>query len=571
MCLTGPSTWGKKVGRKWEQQQTKNKTTDGNPSAGDEQHGRTEEMAPLLVAAPVMDGDLLVNTAGEDVLLAAPGQVDNNTLMETSGPTAAAPAAATTTATTIVGRKKHARHRPAANSSKSDGMKRKVSRVESLRNLFLRPSHRPSRPASPVTMEPVQPMKTAEPVPKVMIDAPDVIQEAQQRSLSLEDVSASSSPSTVESGPDVMMTVGDSKKSHFPHSFIRSRRPLLMLPTLVGSNSTDNTSPKSSSASCDDLTDSSAEQPQHVRYRSVVNVSDDGGRDDFKLVRRKRSFSLATLPVSASEAAQQQTSARSEESGYESDSTRHGSESPRRISPPADSPNSIHVSFVSSLPAKLEDDEEHVKNRTDEEKLSLDDNSSLDILPSESGKQKMDRCCNCRCKSQPDGIDSLTVNQRPNSWMGQTRQGRHLPVITEATLAGSRYVRSSSLDRKKFQNPSILMEIGSLGTETLLLDQPDSIKTTAAESLVQLRTTCPASLPPTRPASAQPRQFKMLRLVKGETGELGIYIKKKPSPDSGSVGYVIAGIEPGALAHRYSKECGPWQHSSCKTNYNLLL
>jgi hypothetical protein len=42
----------------------------------------------------------------------------------------------------------------------------------------------------------------------------------------------------------------------------------------------------------------------------------------------------------------------------------------------------------------------------------------------------------------------------------------------------------------------------------------------------------------------------MLRLVKGETGELGIYIKKKPSPDSGSVGYVIAGIEPGALAHR---------------------
>lgn len=46
------------------------------------------------------------------------------------------------------------------------------------------------------------------------------------------------------------------------------------------------------------------------------------------------------------------------------------------------------------------------------------------------------------------------------------------------------------------------------------------------------------------------RQFKMLRLVKGETGELGIYIKKKSSPDSGSVGYVIAGIEPGALAHR---------------------
>ena len=52
------------------------------------------------------------------------------------------------------------------------------------------------------------------------------------------------------------------------------------------------------------------------------------------------------------------------------------------------------------------------------------------------------------------------------------------------------------------------------------------------------------------PPTAFDRQFKMLRLVKGDNGELGIYIKKKPSPDSGSLGYVIADIEPGALADR---------------------
>jgi hypothetical protein len=139
-----------------------------------------------------------------------------------------------------------------------------------------------------------------------------------------------------------------------------------------------------------------------------------------------------------------------------------------------------------------------------------------------------------------------------------SRSPRLLPVISDSAQAG-RYARSSSLDRKKWLQPSVLVEIASAS------HMNDAMNQMAAASLPPGYAAQIVTQQPPRPSSSfayapqhqtqqqqqQPqRQFKMLRLVKGETGELGIYIKKKPSPDSGSVGYVIAGIEPGALAHR---------------------
>ncbi len=528
----GPSTWGKKVGRKWDHQ---NRNSNKMTASSDAQV--TDDAAPLII---------MTDETHPPLPPPPPEVMENETTLMIDGPSV----------------KKQQRHRPAVKDVL--GTKRKVSRVESLRNLFLRPSrsiaHHPHQTSSvqqrqqPPGSRVITVHQNVEPPPSSsvpMIDpSPDVIQDAKlksnnsirssppiNRSLSLENVSAGSALSLA---PEV--TLEDVKKSHFPHSFIRSaRRPL------TDTTPPSSTSPKSgelSSTSCNDLiipssTDSSTQTGNSVRYRSVINVSrvhyddeedDHGSHEDFRLVRRKRSFSLAALPVSTSEAVQQQnkcssSSRSSEESGYESDSTRHGSESPRRNSPAAsDQSSSIHVSFVSSLK-----NEDRVHNKTDEEKISLDDIFQKD--PPSSGTK--DRCCNC--------LQSDDANlKRPSSRIGEAtlRPGRHLPVISEAALAG-RYVRSSSLDRKKWQTPSVLMEIGS-GPESLLLDQDYSL----------LETACPVSLPAVhhRP---NPKQFKMLRLVKGETGELGIYIKKKPSPDSGSLGYVIAGIEPGALAHRY--------------------
>lgn len=552
------------------------------------------------------------------------------------------------------------RCRPAVVNNKT-GAKRRVSRVESLRNLFLR-SSKPSSSSMMARAELVPaaqqqqhhsqltPQQVPSPAPLYpLMMAPDVIQDAQKkniliressvntigsnrlmplpnRSISLENVSASSSSSVMG---DIQSNVAGtvSKKSHFPYSFIRSRlhRPLLSssceaeVETASNSSSSNGNNnnnkhhpsnqvvacSKSGSelnanatASCDDLIKETARQSSHpdlqlasIRYRSVVNVRQNQQEETFKLVRRKRSFSLAALPLSAAEATQQQTSSanshRSEESGYESDATRNGYESPRRTSADngkPDAASSIHVSFVSSLKSMEQEPElaghqraaalrptpTPTKNRPMDhhqvDTFSLD--GDFDMLDGRLSQQQQHRCCNCRCNNNSQQSDKpptvmFGVAQLRTLETAGSRSPRHLPVISDSAQA-SRYARSSSLDRKKWLQPSILVEIGSASHINDAMNQM-----TAAASLPPGYATQHITQQPPRPSSsfayapqyqtqqqAQPqqqqpqRQFKMLRLVKGETGELGIYIKKKPSPDSGSVGYVIAGIEPGALAHR---------------------
>ena len=515
------------------------------------------------------------------------------------------------------------RYRPAVVNNKA-GAKRRVSRVESLRNLFLRssrPSPSSSSPsitpavlmapaAAAAAIESIQPQQevitvSPSPVPsaagKMLADAPDVIQEAQKniltrggsnnrmmqpnRSISLENVSAGGIMET----PDVAGTAsssssnGNSKKSHFPYSFIRSRlhRPLLSSCEAASVPQTKS-GELAATASCDDLMTETARQSHpdlqlaSIRYRSVVSVSQEDG--PFKLVRRKRSFSLAALPISSSEATQTHMSARSEESGYESDSTRNGSESPRRTSADNGKPDpaSIHVSFVSSLKSADETDRarQTAPTPTQNHRPVEADKFSLDGDFEGSPGQQHSRCCNCRCSNNQQADNGKQQSRRMDvqSSVVQLRametggsRSRHLPVISDATQA-SRYARSSSLDRKKWLQSSVLVEIGGHNdTETLLLDRQayssSSTTTTVATTSLPPGLAAQHLSQPPRPSSSfayaplynqqqQQRQFKMLRLVKGETGELGIYIKKKPSPDSGSVGYVIAGIEPGALAHR---------------------
>jgi hypothetical protein len=68
----------------------------------------------------------------------------------------------------------------------------------------------------------------------------------------------------------------------------------------------------------------------------------------------------------------------------------------------------------------------------------------------------------------------------------------------------------------------------------------------------------PVSLPPIPSAQGAPsglpvthnKQYRMIRLVKDESGGLGILITKKRGPDGSMQGYVIAHIEPGGVADR---------------------
>lgn len=59
----------------------------------------------------------------------------------------------------------------------------------------------------------------------------------------------------------------------------------------------------------------------------------------------------------------------------------------------------------------------------------------------------------------------------------------------------------------------------------------------------------PASLPPL-PASSTNKQFRLLRLHKDATRELGILITLKRPIDGSAHGYVIGHVEPGGVADR---------------------
>ena len=58
------------------------------------------------------------------------------------------------------------------------------------------------------------------------------------------------------------------------------------------------------------------------------------------------------------------------------------------------------------------------------------------------------------------------------------------------------------------------------------------------------------SPPPSSTSSSPAKSFKMLRLRKGTTEELGIIISKKRNPNKGTTGYVIAHIEPDGLINK---------------------
>ncbi len=67
----------------------------------------------------------------------------------------------------------------------------------------------------------------------------------------------------------------------------------------------------------------------------------------------------------------------------------------------------------------------------------------------------------------------------------------------------------------------------------------------------QQRSRDPAvSLPPLPPASN--KQFRLIRLIKDETGELGILITLKRGADGSMQGFVIGHVEPGGAADRYA-------------------
>ena len=488
--------------------------------------------------------------------------------------------------------------------------KRRVSRVESLRNLFLRSSSRNIHPsATLISSEQIRddhhshaditPTLTVEKRNKSFIEkgkkhAVDkqaiIAKELAGRSLSLENVSADFDTSLA------------TKKSQFPHAFIRSRLNALTEEKNLTSISSVGAavangiglSIKSdlsrSSASCDNLLENTHKSDasfESIRYLSVISVSHDGA---FQMIKRKRSFSLAALPICPADATATFVTCRSEESGYESDTTRNGSESPGQLasveSTTATAASAIQISFISTQTSAKRAQEEQVpadnkanigpissdafrtvetsemndfrhSNRTDEEKLSLDD--SYGHLKSATAENSS-RTSGCRMTDCNRSRGERRENNHPPTGKGQrlsrkdsvvpvalvpASRSRHLPIVKDSNNDAN-FLRSSSLDRKEWQKCLQQASVVEINDS----DSLSCSKRIQVISPIPKSASLPPGLMPTPMPGAVNRQFKMLRLVKGETGELGIYITKKHSPDSGSLGYVIAAIEPGQLAHR---------------------
>ena len=77
---------------------------------------------------------------------------------------------------------------------------------------------------------------------------------------------------------------------------------------------------------------------------------------------------------------------------------------------------------------------------------------------------------------------------------------------------------------------------------------------TPGPALASKNKSSPAPAPPSAPASASSssssKSFKMLRLQKAASEELGIIISKKRNPTKNTTGYEIAHIDPDGLVHR---------------------
>lgn len=180
-----------------------------------------------------------------------------------------------------------------------------------------------------------------------------------------------------------------------------------------------------------------------------------------------------------------------------------------------------------------------------------------------------------RMRSRASSLDNvklsetITTNTSRGKWtLPSSQQTTALPSLpnkgAERKLASflRGHVRSMSFGRGTLTLPSATQRSGTCnktsgscnnGPVQFQIGQPTTraIPSPAAGNHHQQRSRDPAvSLPPLPPAST--KQFRLIRLIKDETGELGILITLKRGADGSMQGFVIGHVEPGGAADRYA-------------------
>ena len=261
-------------------------------------------------------------------------------------------------------------------------------------------------------------------------------------------------------------------RSGFPHSFVRSK--LAVLPEEQGT-----------------LTRNKERQ-----RASSVMVSEGATNT----IRRKRSQSLADIqlppgyPTGPSQAGHKKfTKTKSEESGYDSDTTRKSGSSPRGS-----------VKSDSFDPSETES------------------SSSADLTTNDGTTDKIS--CDFNANKQSI-INQLSTKPKMKKPPRKSKEEKPVKIETSCqTDSQSSQAENSDKNNDRTKPP------------TSSVEPPTNFSDTSS--------------PPSMLPSLTSKSFKMLRLRKAPTEELGIIISKKRNPNKGTTGFIIAHIEPEGLINK---------------------
>ena len=281
-------------------------------------------------------------------------------------------------------------------------------------------------------------------------------------------------------------------RSGFPHSFVRSK--LAVLPEEQGTLTRNKERQRANSVVVTDMAG-----PQSLS-------SDINGSELTNTIRRKRSQSLADIQVpfgypggSGQVGHKKFSKTKSEESGYDSDTTRKSGSSPRGS-----------VKSDSFDPSETES------------------SSSGDLT---TANHNSNNNISCDFNANKQNIPQSIINQlstKPKMKKPPRKSKEEKPVKTETscqTDSQSSQAENSDKNNDRTKPP------------TSSVEPPTNFSDTSTP-------------PSTTLPSLTSKSFKMLRLRKAPSEELGIIISKKRNPQKGTTGFVIAHIEPDGLINK---------------------
>ena len=282
------------------------------------------------------------------------------------------------------------------------------------------------------------------------------------------------------------------QRSGFPHSFVRSK--LAVLPEEQGTLTRNKERQRANSVVVTDMAG-----PQSLS-------SDINGSETTNTIRRKRSQSLADIQVpfgypagSGPVGHKKFSKTKSEESGYDSDTTRKSGSSPR-----------------GSVKSDSFDPSETESSSSGDLATANDNNSNNNI--------------SCDFNANNQNMNQAIINQlstKPKMKKPPRKSKEEKPVKIETscqTDSQSSQAENSDKNHDRTKPP------------TSSVEPPTNFSDTSS--------------PPSMLPSLTSKSFKMLRLRKAPTEELGIIISKKRNPNKGTTGFIIAHIEPEGLINK---------------------